>query len=234
MGHPPRAELRHNSVNLLVDSDPVVSDGVLCVLQRDFARAYLPVQVIFDAIFLFGPEACIVRLSPKIASTVRASAQFQWNEVVEFVVSQIAPATVTCHDLELQTMRPLLRRAHHLRVTRNTDRGPDIVLGNRGVDSARRQLEIWVGIRRSGTPMNGSAAYPLMRDWANTTGPRSGPRPVMDEETDQQQNDDNNNDSSAWHLPRYLARFTIFQKSAHSQKSYPITPPSLPRFFHKC
>jgi hypothetical protein len=102
-------------------------------------------------------------------------------------------------------MRPLLRRAHRLRVTRNTDRGPDIVLGNRGVDSARRQLEIWVGILRSGTPMNGSGAYPLMRDWANTTGPRSVIKEtVMDEETNQQQNDDNDNDSSACHLPPFL------------------------------
>jgi hypothetical protein len=48
--------------------------------------------------------------------------------------------------------------------------------------------------------MNGSRAYPLMRDWANTTGPRS----VMDEETNQQQNDDNDNDSSACHLPPFL------------------------------
>jgi hypothetical protein len=222
--------VRHNSINLLVDPDPVVSDRVLRFLQTDFARAYLPMKVIFDAIFLFGPEACIVRLRPKIASAVRASAEFQWNEVVEFVVSQIAAATISCHDLELQTMRPLLGRAHRLRVTRNTDRGPDIVLGNSRVDSARRQLEIWVGILRSGTPMNGRAAYPLMRDWANTTGPMS----VMDEETDQQQNDDNNNDSSACHLSRYLPRFASFQKSAHGQKSYPITPPSLPRFFHKC
>src|SRR6266404_3843256 len=211
MRHPPasatraRAELRRNSVNLLVDSDPVVSDCVLCVLQRDFARAYLPVQVIFDAIFLFGPEACIVWLRPKIASTVRASAKFQWNEVVEFVVSQMAAATISRHDLELQTMRPLLRRAHRLRVTRNTDRGPDIVLGHSGVDSARRQVAIWVGIRRSGTPMNGRGAYPLMRNWANTTGPRSvGPSSVMDEETNQQQNDDNSNDSSACHLPPFL------------------------------
>src|SRR5260370_23401172 len=143
MRPPPRAELRKNSVNLLVDSDPVVSDGVLCFLQTDYARAYLPVQVIFDAIFLLGPEACVVWLRPKIASTVRASAKFQWNEVVEFVVSQLAAATISCHDLELQTMRPLLRRAHRLRVTRNTDRGPDIVLGNRRVDSPRRQVEIW-------------------------------------------------------------------------------------------
>src|SRR5260370_42122743 len=56
MRPPPRAELRKNSVNLLVDSDPVVSDGVLCFLQTDYARAYLPVQVIFDAIFLLGPR----------------------------------------------------------------------------------------------------------------------------------------------------------------------------------
>ena len=169
-------------------------------------------QIIFDAIFLFRPEARIVWLGPKIASTVRASAEFQWYEVVEFVVSQIAAATISCHDLELQTMRPLLRRAHRLRVTRNTDRGPDIVLSNSRVDSAWRQVEIWVGVRRSGTPMNGSGASPLMRDWANTTGPKSVIKEtVMDEETNQQQNDDDNNDSSACHLPPYLPRFASFQ-----------------------
>ena len=78
-------------------------------------------QSVFDAILLLGTGGRVVWFRPKICCTICASAQFQRDEVVEFIVSQISVAAIRGHNLVFETIRNPLWRAYLLRIAGNTD-----------------------------------------------------------------------------------------------------------------
>ena len=130
---------------------------------------------IFDAILLLGTGGWVVWFGPKIGCTICASAKLQWNEVVEFIVSQISSAAIRGHTLKFETIGNPLCRAHPLRIPTTSQapehagrterrvrqqmpQGPELVVtltratparceGKGMQDTKRRELESAGGIR---------------------------------------------------------------------------------------
>jgi len=78
-------------------------------------------KIIFDAILLLCPKRRSVWFRPQIRHTIWTSAKFQWNEVVKFIISQIASATIRRYDLGFEPIGNPLLWAHSLCIPRDTN-----------------------------------------------------------------------------------------------------------------